>query len=49
VRSPTVMGAIIENAPAVSANEAWAHLVDNHDATASYGAIRAYVTKRKAE
>jgi hypothetical protein len=35
--------------PAVAAKEVWAHLVDDHDATASYGASRAYVAKRKAE
>jgi hypothetical protein len=40
---------MIENDPAVAANEVWAHLIDNHDTTVSYGAIRAYVTKRKTE
>jgi hypothetical protein len=54
-RPPTIHGlhhhidAMIENNPAVRANEVWAHLVDHHDTTVSYGAIRAYVTKRKAE
>jgi hypothetical protein len=40
---------MIENNPTVRASEVWAYLVDHHDTTVSYGAIRAYVTKRKAE
>jgi TniQ len=54
-RPPTVHGlhhhidVMIDNNPAVPASEVWAHLVDHHDTTVSYGAIRAYVTRRKAE
>jgi hypothetical protein len=41
---------MIENDAAAAANEVWVRLVDDHDATVSYGAIRAYITtKRKAE
>lgn len=40
---------LCENNPTVPANEIWAHLVDDHDTTVSYGAVRAYVTKRKAQ
>lgn len=38
---------MIEKKPAVAVKEVWERLVDDHDATASYGAIRAYVTKRR--
>jgi hypothetical protein len=40
--------AMIETNPAIAATEVWEHLVDDHDTTVSYGAVRAYVTKRKA-
>jgi len=35
--------AMIHNNPAISVSEVWERLVDDHSATASYGAIRAYV------
>lgn len=40
---------MIQKNPAVAVNEVWEHLVDDHDATASYGAVRAYVTKRRPD
>ena len=40
---------MIEKNPAIAVKDVWEHLVDAHDATVSYGATRAYVTKRKAE
>jgi hypothetical protein len=39
--------AMIQKNPLVAVNEVWEHLFDDHDATASYGAVRAYVTKRR--
>jgi hypothetical protein len=41
--------AMIEANPTIPVKEVWEHLVDDHDATVSYGATRAYVTKRKTE
>jgi len=43
------INAVIEGNPAVAVKDVWAHLVDDHDTTVSYGAIRAYVAERKAE
>lgn len=54
-RAPTVHGlhpqidAMIESNPTIRATDISAHLVDEHETTASYGAIRAYVTRRKNE
>jgi hypothetical protein len=31
---------MIEKNPTVPVNEVWAHLIDDHDTTASYGAVR---------
>jgi hypothetical protein len=41
--------AMIQKNLAVAVKEIWEHLVDDHDATPSYGAVRAYVTKRRPE
>jgi hypothetical protein len=41
--------AMIEQDPAVAVTAVWEHLVDDHDADVSYGAVRAYVTKRKGQ
>lgn len=40
---------MIEKNPRIAVKDVWAHLVDDHDATASYGAVRAFVTKRRHE
>jgi len=41
--------AMIEKNPTIAVKDVWEHLVDDHDATVSYGATRAYVTRYKAE
>jgi hypothetical protein len=41
--------AMIQKNPTITVTEVWEHLVDDHDATVSYGTVRAYVTKRKAQ
>jgi hypothetical protein len=41
--------AMIEKNPAVAVKDVWTHLADDHDTTVSYGAVRAYVTRHKAE
>jgi hypothetical protein len=41
--------AMIEKNPAVAVKEVWEHLVDDYDATVSYGTVRAYVIKRRPE
>jgi hypothetical protein len=41
--------ALIQKNPTVAVNEVWEHLVDDHDATVSYGAVRAYVAKQRPE
>jgi hypothetical protein len=41
--------AMIQKNPAVAGNEVWEHLLDDHDATVSYGAVRAYLAKRRPE
>jgi hypothetical protein len=38
---------MIETNPAIPTTSVWTHLADEHDTTVSYGAIRAYITKRK--
>lgn len=54
-QAPTVHGlhpqidAMIEADPAITAAKVWTHLVDEHDATISYGATRHYVTRRKSD
>lgn len=54
-RPPTIHGlhhhidTMIETNPAVAVKDVWTHLVDDLDTTVSYGAIRAYVTKRKTQ
>jgi hypothetical protein len=39
--------AVIGQNPTATVTAVWEHLVDDHDATVSYGAVRAYVTKRR--
>jgi hypothetical protein len=39
--------AVIGKNPTATVTAVWEHLVDDHDATVSYGAVRAYVTKRR--
>lgn len=41
--------AMIQTNPTIAVKDVWIHLVDDHDTTVSYGAVRTYVTKRKAE
>lgn len=54
-RAPTVHGlhlhidTMIEANPTIPATSVWAQLLDEHDTTASYGAIRAYITRRKLD
>jgi hypothetical protein len=38
---------MIETNPTIPATSVWTHLADEHDTTISYGAIRAYITRRK--
>jgi hypothetical protein len=41
--------AMIEKNPLVAVNEVWEHLVDDHDTTVSYGAVRGYIANRRPE
>jgi hypothetical protein len=38
--------AMIQNNPTVTVTEVWERLVDDHDATVSYGAVRGFIAKR---
>lgn len=41
--------ALIEKNPTIAVKDIRVRLVDDHDATASYGAVRSYVSKRRPE
>lgn len=46
---PHHIDAVIENNPTATVTAVWEHLVNDLDATVSYGAVRAYVARQRSE